>query len=69
MFWNDDNQVLLVTYAEFLIEVCIQDDQSNCSWRLFAVYASTEKENKKEGAVEYVESTHGGNRDRCLLIV
>ncbi|XP_070679211.1 uncharacterized protein [Malus domestica] len=41
IFWKDYNQVLLVKYSDFFIEVGIHDDKVK-KWRFFAVYASTD---------------------------
>ncbi|CAB4314236.1 unnamed protein product [Prunus armeniaca] len=42
MFWKDAQQVFLVKYAGFLIEVEVHDALLNYSWRFFAVHASTD---------------------------
>lgn len=46
IFWKDYDQVLLVKYVDFFIEVGIFYGIKNEKWRLFAVYAST---NDKKG--------------------
>ncbi|CAL9012590.1 unnamed protein product [Prunus brigantina] len=42
MFWKDAQQVVLVKYAGFLIEVSVHDVLLDYTWRFFAVYASTD---------------------------
>nr|XP_028945663.1 uncharacterized protein LOC114819996 [Malus domestica] len=43
VFWNDANDVVLVKYGDFFIEVLIQDTVRLCKWRLVIVYASTDE--------------------------
>lgn len=67
MFWKDASHVMLVKCADFVIETCIQNNQKNCSWRLFVIYASTSDKKRKEqwGML----SQHiVVDRDRCLLM-
>lgn len=42
MFWKEAQNVVLVKYANFLIEVGVHDIMHNFTWRFFAVYASTD---------------------------
>lgn len=48
MFWKDASHVMLVKYADFVIEIRIQNNQNNFSWRLFVIYASTGDMKMKE---------------------
>ncbi|KAM0991682.1 hypothetical protein ACFX2C_010033 [Malus domestica] len=48
IFWRNRDQVLLVKYADFFIEVGIYDGIKNEQWRLFAIYASTDDKKRKE---------------------
>lgn len=67
IFWRSYEHVVLVKYADFFIEVGINDVKKTKQWRLFAIYASTDDNTRKEQwkvlsrRIEVVG-------DRCLLI-
>ncbi|KAM1065468.1 hypothetical protein ACFX2B_020774 [Malus domestica] len=67
VFWRDETHVVLMKSEEFLVELKLRDDMMNCSWRLFAIYASTD-ENKRREQWQELSKRIGQERDRCLLL-
>lgn len=47
LFWKEAQQVALVKYSDFFIEVLVTDDASGLAWRLFGIYASTDAKIRK----------------------
>ena len=48
IFWRNYDQVMLVKFANFFIEVGICDGLKHEQWRLFVIYASTDDKKRKE---------------------
>ncbi|CAB4294162.1 unnamed protein product [Prunus armeniaca] len=42
MFWKVAHHVVLVKYANFLIEVGVHDIMHNSTWQFYMVFASTD---------------------------
>lgn len=67
IFWKNYDQVLLVKYVDFFIEVGIYDGIKNEKWRLFAVYTSTD-EKKKMDQWKLLSRRLKADGDKCLVI-
>ncbi|KAM1525460.1 hypothetical protein ACFX10_009921 [Malus domestica] len=67
VFWRDGSKILLVKSADHMIEVKVWDDDKECHWRLFGIYASTD-EKKRRDQWRTLGIRIGREMDPCLLI-
>ncbi|CAN6541779.1 unnamed protein product [Malus baccata var. baccata] len=67
VFWKDASLVLLVKSADHMIEVKVWDEENECYWRLFGIYASTD-EKKRRDQWRMLGNRIRRERDLCLLI-
>ncbi|CAN6695621.1 unnamed protein product [Malus baccata var. baccata] len=67
VFWRDGSKILLVKSVDYMIEIKVLDDDKECYWRLFGIYASTD-EKKRRDQWRTLGNLIGRERDLCLLI-
>ncbi|KAM2044525.1 hypothetical protein ACFX1T_008833 [Malus domestica] len=67
VFWMDGPKILLVKSADHMIKVNVWDDDKECYWRLFGIYASSD-EKKRRDQWRTLGNRIGRERDPCLLI-
>ncbi|CAN6542159.1 unnamed protein product [Malus baccata var. baccata] len=67
VFWKDASSVRLVKSVDHMIEVKVWDEEKECHWRLFGIYASTD-EKKRRDQWRTLGNRIGRERDLCLLI-
>lgn len=66
-FWRDANQVVLVKYAGFVIEVLVTDSETGKAWRFYAIYASTD-DRVRRGQWNILRERIQGGVEPCLLM-
>ncbi|XP_050142216.1 uncharacterized protein LOC126618176 [Malus sylvestris] len=67
VFWRDANDLVLVKYGDFFIEVLIEDGVRHFKWRSVVVYACTD-ERKRTQQFEVLLTRLAGYTEPCLLM-
>ncbi|XP_070672471.1 uncharacterized protein [Malus domestica] len=67
VFWRDVQNVVLIKYGDFFIEVLIEDGVRHLKWRLMVVYACTD-ERKRAQQFEVLLSRIRGFEEPCLIM-